>query len=417
MASPINGDYPVLMFDDAVCQGSKDGIFIDYAYDLNTMITAYNNANGGGSIYLYDVPSNVTVANGSNVKIYVNENIGFLQSVTLQNVRTGVTLDNSSSGFMAYDWHMFSSALTAAPMGLEYHSEDASYYVYANYSSLAANGIPHANYGQTSLMDPPKTTWSTSSIGYFPTDAPYGTWRGTADPDGSFDFYCFHEPSRHWINFKREGRTGFYDHWNQYVYNPTTDNHANIAYPNESEMVAGKGYMVALSEPSMLMADGVLNNSATQTFDATFNASSGYDYPLRGLNLVGNPFQSYLDFNDFAGNTTNQAAGVDTYYILDADAHGYISYTVGQSTPEPELWPDGLVGYSADRYLHPHQGFLVSVDDAATLQFTSGAHIYGFILYPEGCAAGASPPASGASLLPDGAGMRRRTQRLRHRRA
>ena len=343
MASPINGDYPVLMFDDAVCQGSKDGIFIDYAYDLNTMITAYNNANGGGSIYLYDVPSNVTVANGSNVKIYVNENIGFLQSVTLQNVRTGVTLDNSSSGFMAYDWHMFSSALTNAPMGLTYASQVSSYPIYANYSTYLSSGIPESVFASTNI-NPPATTFNTSAnVGYFPTNTPYA----------SFDYYCYSEPYTHWINFKREGVPAFYDHWRQNE--DANDMHQNIPYPNESNMLRGKGYMVAIDQTSMLMTDGSLDNSAVIATVSNTTSLSGFEAPLKGVNLIGNPYQAYLDFNQI-GN------GLNTYFVLDADARGYIAHVNGGSTPTES----GVINTNAPQYLHPHQGFLVRVPQGTT---------------------------------------------------
>ena len=384
MASPVNGDYPILEFNDFVCAGSKDNVFIAYKDDLNDMIGYANGNTAGGSVYLYKPTSTaVGTSTNANVRVYIDPNIGIAQADgNVLNARVGVALDNSSSGFMAYDWHMFSSALSNAPMGLEYHSNEGSYYVRDNYSSLlSAGGIAESVYTNTTYMDPPKTTWSTDHTGYFPTDAPYGKWRGTPDSRGSFDFYTYDEPSRHWINFKREGAraatsstgTDFYDHWNQYVYNPDTDLHTNIHYQNETKMTVGKGYMVALSAPSMMMADGVLNNApaAGLTYTASYNEGTGYDYPLRGVNLVGNPFQGYLDFNAFAS-----ANGIDTYYILDADAKGYIAYTTG-ATPQESDWPNGVKSYTADQYIHPHQGFFVRVDAAQDLRFTNGMRVAG----------------------------------------
>ena len=360
MGSSINGDYPVLMFADTKCVGSKDGTFMDYATDLNPMITAYN-SNGSGDIYLYAVPSTVNVNTASNVRVYINEKVGVQQATGNRiNARVGVTVDNSSTGFMAYDWHMFSSALTAANMGLEYHSGVGdNYYVKNNYSTLLANGISNSIYNAPANMDPTKTTWSTSSIGYFPTNSPYGTWRGTADSNGSFDFYCYSEPYAHWINFKREGVTSFFDHWHQ---NEDANHmHQNIPYENELTMTQGKGYMVALSKPAMLMADGVLNNGdASGNVSAAVTATTfttDYESGLSGVNLIGNPYQSYLNFDQFAGNSNNADVN-NTYYILDADHHGYVSYTVGQS--------DAL----APRVLHPHQGFIVKVSGSRNLQFT-----------------------------------------------
>ena len=364
MASPINGDYPVLMMPGTVCVGSPDGTLLDYAADINTLLGAYSSA---GDIYLY--ATNPTALGGTNgtTRVYINEHVGVLQTAgTTVNARVGVTLDNSSSGYMSYDWHMFSSALTAAPMGLVYNTNDGTPYdVLSNYSSYYANGIPHSVYTQVNSMDPPRTGWNTTTaIGYFPTNTPYGKWRGTDDPNGCFDFYCYAEPYCHWINFKREGAraatsstgTDFYDHWHQDA--DDNDKHLNIPYENESTMTQGKGYLVDLSAPSMLMADGVLNNGdASGNVSVNVTASdinfTGYEYALKGVNLIGNPYQSYLDFSEF--NTTNS---INTYFILDADQHGYVSYTVGQSDPV------------APAMLHPHQGFFVRVSGSRSLQFT-----------------------------------------------
>ena len=242
-------------------------------------------------------------------------------------------------------------------MGLEYHSGvNDTYYVKDNYSTLLSGGIPHSIYTSVANMDPTKTTWSTTNIGYFPTNTPYGKWRGTDDPNGCFDFYCYAEPYCHWINFKREGVASFYDHWHQDA--DDNDKHLNIPYENESTMTQGKGYLVDLSAPSMLMADGVLNNGdASGNVSVNVTASdinfTGYEYALKGVNLIGNPYQSYLDFSEF--NTTNS---INTYFILDADQHGYVSYTVGQSDPV------------APAMLHPHQGFFVRVSGSRSLQFT-----------------------------------------------
>ena len=362
MASPINGDYPVLMMPGTVCVGSPDGTLLDYASDVNTLMTSYTTS---GDIYLYATNPTALGSTSGTTRVYINEHVGVLQTAnTTVNARVGVTLDNSSSGYMSYDWHMFSSALTAAPLGLEYHSGvNDSYLVKTNYSTYLSSGIPHTVYESAANMDPTKTTWNTTTgqIGYFPTNTPYGTWRGTPDLVGSFDFYCYYEPACHWINFKREGTSNFLDHWHEDE-DPTTHTHLNIPYENESSLTPGKGYLVALSQPSMLMADGVLNNGdASGNVSINVTASdinfTGYEYTLKGINLIGNPYQSYLDFDKFASYSTNTPIG-NTYYILDADKKGYVSYTVGQTDPP------------APKMLHPHQGFYVKVPASQSLQFT-----------------------------------------------
>ena len=433
MGSAINGDYPVPQFDvknnteNFCCLGSPatDNVFLNYNSNFNPMISAYNGIENGGSIYVYSTPELVTESNDDDVKVYIGMNVCILEADPSKDrlgnrltATVGVVLDNTSTGYMAYDWHMFSSALEAAPIGLKYpyidfgnpsyntnydpedytgytyvpnsYPEASSYYVADNFLSgdgYLTNGIPQAVYRDATKMEAPKPEWDTrdGKIGYFPTDAPYGTWRGVPDTQGSYDFYCFDEKRYHWINLKRncfyytEGTmkeqgdvTVYPDHWQE---NSDDDgNHANIDYRNETEMVRGKGYLVAMSEASYLMANGVLNNG---TINRAVTSQAPDDY-FKGTNLVGNPYMAYLDFDLFAENETNAAAGVNTYYVLDADAKGYLAYTKGQ-TAQPELipaeedWPNDVKGFTAGQYIHSHQGFLVKVTnpEAHELQFTN----------------------------------------------
>ncbi len=419
MASTINDDLPIPQFkvwttakaiveDDRYnAVGSKDGVYIDYKTDVNELLTEYAALTDPlltPSIYLYDANTesdgttlkNITVTNigtSPEVKLAIHEDVGIKQDVNL-NATVGVTFDNSDKGWLGgqpYDWHMFSSAIQGVPMGLRYHTDAEAtsdgYYVWANYSTYLANGIPNSIYnGSTSSydrdkMDPPMTQWYQSNnpgatltyapdkVGYFPTDTPYGTWRtsqSAADVGGSFDLYCYGEEKfQHWINFKRRGDASFYDHWRQ---DPTDDgHHLNIPYPNEERFINGKGYLMAVSERSMLMAEGTLNNG-TVTYNATYTVNpmaTVYDEMVRGTNLIGNPYQSYLDMDQFF--TENSGVG-DIYYIMDADkststGRDYISYTKGSSPYNPDN--------DAPPFLHPHQGFFVKVPGNTSNSTTS----------------------------------------------
>ncbi len=401
MASPMNDDYPILEFDDFVSAGTKDDIYLIYRADLNDMIGLINQDNlqtsiglmngnqAGGRIYLYDTnPTVVSTDTRTDVRVYIAPNIGILQTKGNKlDARVGVAFDNTDQSWLGgapYDWHMFSSALEAAPMGLLYHSDQGDYSVRDDYSNLVANGIPHTNWSEVTFMDPPKTEWFQSDdntaatyapnkIGYFPTDSPYGNWRGTTDNRGSFDFYFYSEEYYHWINFKREGALGnkstlgydFLDHWHQ---DEDENNiHHHIPYENEEEMVVGKGYLLAVSEPSILMADGVLNNEKNEgqlTTPVTKSNLSGYEEPLIGINMVGNPFQSYLNADEFLSQN-----GLNTYYILDADAKAYVPYTITSSTPDDDEDDDET--FTAPQLLHPHQAFLVHVESTGNLRFTN----------------------------------------------
>ena len=414
MASTINDDYPVLMFDDFNVVGTEDGVYMKYDDNVNDMwqepnydsldiayrtgknfksLTAADNPKA--AMYLYktngvtatnSTPVAINVTKNAAVPLHIHQNIGITQETGTEEltVRVGVTFDNSdgtiANGGAPYDWHMFSSALKAAPLGITYQSNvtDAAlggkdYEIYNNIGTLSSTGITPTNYGSRDYMDPPVITWRTDTIGYFPTNTPYGKWgnsghwpssgafSGNSPEDyNSFDFYCLDEPSRHWINFKREGSANFMDHWHQDI--DASGNHKNLKYMNEGTLRVGKGYMMGVSKTSMLMADGILNNGTFESEQAVtstpynFNMS-GYSEELRGFNLVGNPYHSYLDFNALLAANIGNIKG-DAYYLFDADAGRYICYPADASDNNK---------VNAPQFLHPHQGFLVKTDNESCM--------------------------------------------------
>ena len=324
MASPINGDYPVLLMPGSNSLASKNGLFIVYGSDVNGMITYANPSNG--SVYLYDTnPTTITTSTSGTTRVYIGENVGVLQgNSTVLNARVGVTFDNSSGndlGGKPYDWHMFSSALREAPLGITYdNTGEIGFGVEVTDEDITVNGD-----------------------GYFPSNTPIV----------SFDFYTYHEPSRHWINFKRNSNS----HWHQ-----TTQQ--QIIYDNEDILTQGKGYLMAVDSMTMLMADGRLNNGNVYYSVSYSPSGDPYDAVLTGINLIGNPYQSYLDFDlfvandeDASWNSPNNGNILDNaYYILDADKGGYIAHPY-QASSNSEYAP---------RYIHPHQGFMVAVPDGVS---------------------------------------------------
>ena len=336
MASPINGDYPVLMLPgfSNLATATDNNIFLQYRASLNEAITTYNA--DGGNIFVYDAPKNgtddeeVNVNNNATNHLYIHENVGILQATgNVLNARVGVTFDNSSNNMLGgknYDWHMFSTSLSDAPLGIQYKAEPT-------------NGVGYGNEivsGDITLL----------SSGYFPEGTPFT----------SFDYYSYYEPEYHWINFKRN--TG--NHWHE------DENHDFIDYHNEddSPLVKGKGYMMAIDKETTLMANGTLTNE-----DFSIDVTATGDVPFKGANLIGNPYQSYLDFEEFAkdGGENSGLIRDKAYYILDADHGGYITY--------PEQGSENPV--YAPRYLHPHQGFMVKVENTTTLSFTDAMRVAG----------------------------------------
>ena len=74
-----------------------------------------------------------------------------------------------------------------------------------------------------------------------------------------------------------------------------------------------------------------------------------------GQNLLGNPYQSYLDFNAFATANSDLWGSSTTpfYIVMDEDQADYVIYAKTAS-------------YNADaqasRYIHPHQGFMIKAE-------------------------------------------------------
>ena len=410
MASPINDDYPILEFADFNAVGSEDSIYMLYNTDVNPMITAFNAVDATKhptpSIYLYDVnPTTLNVSNDDNVMLAINEEVGILQDdETVLKARVGVTIRNTRKGANDYtddpNWHLFSSAIRQVPMGLHYHTSEEE-----SYKNSIVNGGPHADgvWGNRDYFDPPKTEWYQSDdnnqtatyapnkVGYFPTNTPYGTWRpgaggqSASDPavGGFFDLFDYSEVYYHWMNYKREGTDAIQDHWH-YDKDAGDGKHYKIErYRNDVTMPAGKGYLMALSGESMMMADGTLNtggisHTVTKTAVGTNlpphgHGSYAYDEPYRSLNIAGNPYQSYLDFHEFVSNTeannsdllfSENGENGTTYYSYatrSADGKTYQYFTTTQSTNPATAGP----------YLHPHQGFFVKVTDNGELKFNN----------------------------------------------
>ena len=413
MATTINDDLPIHKFQvwtenggggskemvasslyNAV--GSKDKVYLEYDNDANALLAEYVALDPSDyptpAVYLYAANTttpepNITVTNigthHPNVMFAINEHVGITQDVTLK-ARVGVTLINSRAGNEDQtndpNWHLFSSALQNVPLGLVYHYGETQYdpnvdmtsisgYSNANFVDNITNKPyhPHVVWNNRNWFDPPTTTWDMNAPGYFPTNTPYGTWRGQQknhenypDVDGFYDFYAYSEPYYHWINFKR----GTPDHWHLDTDGQPDQNHFNIPYQNEDQFETGKGYLLALSSQSMLMADGELNTGektigVTSTAVGTNSPNlSGYDDIWRKINLIGNPYQSYLDFDEFL-NDNGTSLAQPTYGVRDDDDYSYKFYT--KSGSKNSIAPG--------QYIHPHQGFFVKVNRDATMKF------------------------------------------------
>jgi hypothetical protein len=125
-----------------------------------------------------------------------------------------------------------------------------------------------------------------------------------------------------------------------------------IEFDNGTELEQGRGYLVAFNDDAtFLQCHGDLNTGADITIPVTMRG-----YYSKGYNLLGNPYQAYLDFNEFARYNSDPDEGIwssledANYRILDEKtAKDYIVFAYG-SSENP---------FGAGRYIHPHQGFMI----------------------------------------------------------
>ena len=352
MASPINGDYPILMMPGMTCVGTKSGSdVLNYGSSLNTMLGSHHSS--GDNIYFWGTEGTVAspmTASNTDANVYFAENAAIIHSGSITNAHVGITLDNTN-GSAGVHWHMFSPALSKAPLDINY-TDNTDW----PFSLGHPSGMPYYLFNQKNE--------SSATYGYFPSHeygTPYPSSHASATsyyPD--WDYYCYYEPEYHWINFKRNG--------NSHHHEDLDPSHPHINYKatpsatanqNESTLIPGKGYLVATAQPTLLEAKGTLNQGNIPI--AVTKDSPTY---RTGFNFLGNPYQSYFDFDKFADVNKALWGGTKTnasYIILDKDGYTYYAYSGSAN----------LITTSANRYLHPHQGFMIVATNAGTASFTN----------------------------------------------
>jgi hypothetical protein len=143
---------------------------------------------------------------------------------------------------------------------------------------------------------------------------------------GNYDFYCWHEPSDLWVNFKG-------------AVSPTWAQ-GNVLGPisGGGNFIPGKGYLVAYATASTKQFSGNLNPSGITATGLTHNGGT-----YQGWNLLGNPFPSALSWNNGSWGLTN----VD-----------------GLS----QIWKDSIASYvviNSNGIIPAMQGFMVHVPSGA----------------------------------------------------
>ena len=323
--SNINDDYPIHKFADYKCVASPDGITLDYAPHLYNILKRHA-SNATVNLYANDTTKAST---GSNVVVYIDENISLLQNNTTSSIAayTCQTIPGTPRS-----WHFLSSSLSNSGIGF--------------------------NYGQSALFNwepnPCHVTISNDDdAALFPSDLPMSG--GYADVS-KIDLYAFYEPEYHWINLKRNSNS----HWHMNATNQP------INYTNETTLTPGKGYLVSIDQDQLLQNRGTLNNGEVEIALGYTPAQEWAG--LVGYNLIGNPYQSYLDFPAFASQNSglwydgSKGKAVEpTYAVYDSEMGGYIQYKEGASRGSK----------SASGILNMHQGFMVRSSGATRAKFTN----------------------------------------------
>ena len=370
-AGDINEDYPVLQLPGYTCLASTKGITIDYAHNLSDMLHRHNSgalnentglgnsykkinhaAINGGTINLFANEDNRSTAKvqkeqstDDNVVVYIDENISLLQDAGgIINAYTGQTLQAfGNTALQDGDrWHNISSSLQDSEFGWNYSNNEQ---VEHNWEPNPCGWILNT---------------SDEDHSFFPIDL--SSWqRG--------DFYCFYEPQYHWLNFRRNKLS----HWHM-------DNYElNIPYPDqETQFIQGKGYLVTvdmsywwnydlngntISKQAQFMQNrGTLSNGDID-IDVTYTAANEWT-GLAGYNLLGNPYQSFLDFDAFYSDTDNStllsnSKFANTYAVYDPNQNQYVQYMPESSTGSK----------AAGRCINMHQGFFIQVNASGPVTF------------------------------------------------
>ena len=366
---PLNDDYPILRMPMANAVASSQGDpYLDYN-DIDMLLASRQAADE--AIWMYNNSESVTGDNsGSAAKLYIAEDVVLLNDNPLK-AYVGITLDNSAGTNGAHptygsfvgittdatDWHMISTPLSDAPLGIEY-TDNTAWGFDLNYGH--PSGMPYYRFYPE----------SDTLHGYFPShryNKDYPT-SNTSIEDGSYyqewDFYSYDEPQYHWINFKRNSASH---------YHFDTENHDPLTYKNEKYLVPGKGYFAATREETFLQCQGHLN-AADVIYDLTQTAG----VPRHGYNLIGNPYQAYLDFDAFAEANSNDVdaiwsdANEASYTILDEDyleLGGTVETLYGAKPVFYKTFSYGCSSnpdVSAGGFIHPHQGFFVRLGEDKT---------------------------------------------------
>jgi hypothetical protein len=322
----INDDLPLLRLPATNAVAATNGeVYLDYN-QVNELLTGYTTDDK--AICLYGAEASMNGNAGSAAPLYIDQEATLKQSGSKGaiNARTSQMLQT----YTAERWHHFSSPLTHSDIGFTYHNASPVPYAWGldNPCSVTINGDDDHSLFPSNLLD------VTSFY--------------------SVDLFCFYEPEYHWLNLKRASDS----HWHMNATEePIAYNGNGIGAStngNETYLVPGKGYLISVDVDQLVQNYGTLNDGDVTLYSVTKSDYNAWAERL-GFNLLGNPYQSYLDFEEFkTQNGTNLwASSADiyeyTYAVFDPQLNAYRQYKDGSS----------VFSNAASRYIHPHQGFFI----------------------------------------------------------
>ncbi len=398
--SGVNADLPVLAFPGGVAMVANHGNdrFLRYNASLDKLLDLY--ADNNSDIFLYGNAVNVANVPSKKEHVYVNEDAVLLQKANADpfiNTTVGITFDNSSRSAVAYggvpleyDWHLMATPLSDAKMGTTYSHKDESGAYTPDTEHQWAIGASGSPVDVSSMVD-----------SYFPNGLEMGS--GFTGDEVKWDFYNYFEPEYHWINLKRNKKNHFHQETVQgvvvdrpyqedgtygvefrhyqiyYEGDIAADQADNDAEDANCNFVPGKGYMMAISQDSYMSSTGILNQKVTVPITASAPEYVYYMSANRGSNLVGNPYQAYLDLNKVTEYEANNPSTnpISKFWVYDADVTGTVNGVAVKGVYKPYEYSASKNPELPSRYVHPHQGFFVVTNEDATLNFTpdmAGTH-------------------------------------------
>ena len=316
LTTSINSGVPVMKLEDknTVVQNDDD---LDYG-DLENYLSA------GKAMLFYGKGETSTAYSGDN--LYIDEDAALIVTANVK-AHTSRFIANLTSKEETEIWHHYSSPVDKAATGITYK--------------------------QTGIMQPNASCEPQLSAALFPS----GIGNETTDLV-KWDLYSYYEPAFHWLNFKRN----------------SSSHYQNGDAPQRIVLVGdlldqdylrnGEGYLIAMASSSYIQSNGTLNHGNITRPVKVTNLSATVGAGLEGLNLLGNPYQSYLSFSVFA--VVNKALWND-----NADAATYLVYN-----PNDDKYTQGTMettstgSDAATGVINMHQGFFIVAKASGTATFT-----------------------------------------------